>query len=380
MAAMSRDGDPTTPCILTQETILTPAELLETVVETGFSGVAVIEPSTGIFLYVNERACELLGRERGEILATTWQQVTDIGELEMSLQRSERLLTGDLVRVSFRKRIRRPDESWVNLALVLSRAEVKGKVLFVVLIDDLTRDGSVSALIRLVASQPDGDTLARAVVLGVLDSFQVIGASLYRVDLARRSFVLVGNYGVGTGTMSGLDELPLDVPLPISEVYRTASEYRATFSDLARDYPLAAGWVLLYDEHPILEVTLQPVFARGLVVAVILIVTRGSLGRQWQVRNLLDTTCAAVSCWTELASLRTSGVSARFSENLQVTDRQLRVLQLVAEGKTNKLIAVQLGFAEGTVRSDLLRLSRMLKVSGRHNLVEMAKHSGLLQA
>jgi PAS domain S-box-containing protein len=354
------------------------SELLEVVVDTTFSGVAVVDPTSGQILYVNERACLLLGRQRGELLATTWQRITDADDLELSTYRAKRLLSGELQRFSYRKRVRHLDGTWVHLGLVISRVAVGNEVVFVVHIDDMTREGSVSALIRLVATLPDGDTLARAVVLGVLDGLEVFGASLYQVDLRRECLVTVGNYGARYTPSSLVIQIPLDAQLPGAEVFRTGTEYNATMQNMADQYPLSAGWVSLQGYPDTSEVSILPVFAGGLVTAIVVLVSHEPLSRQWQVRTVLDTLCACIACWSEVRNARTGSGTQLSAGNLQVTARQRQILQLVAGRLTNQQIAVELGFSEGTVRSDLHRLTRMLQVRGRENLVHTARRSGIL--
>jgi DNA-binding CsgD family transcriptional regulator len=61
-----------------------------------------------------------------------------------------------------------------------------------------------------------------------------------------------------------------------------------------------------------------------------------------------------------------------------ISERQRQVLLLAESGASNREIALQLGYSEGTVRSELLRVSKALGVRGRDSLVELARHAGLL--
>lgn len=62
-----------------------------------------------------------------------------------------------------------------------------------------------------------------------------------------------------------------------------------------------------------------------------------------------------------------------------LTDRQLAVLRLLAEGKSNKLIGRELDLAEGTVKIHISSIFRALNVSNRTEAVIAARKSGLLQ-
>lgn len=61
-----------------------------------------------------------------------------------------------------------------------------------------------------------------------------------------------------------------------------------------------------------------------------------------------------------------------------LTDRQLAVLRLLAEGKSNKLIGRELDLAEGTVKIHISSIFRALNVSNRTEAVIAARKSGLL--
>lgn len=58
--------------------------------------------------------------------------------------------------------------------------------------------------------------------------------------------------------------------------------------------------------------------------------------------------------------------------------RELDILKLVADGKSNKVIGDQLGITEGTVKSHVKSLLNKLKVPGRTAAVREAVHRGLV--
>lgn len=79
-------------------------------------------------------------------------------------------------------------------------------------------------------------------------------------------------------------------------------------------------------------------------------------------------------------------VSAQLSARLRVLEserslspRELEVLQLVAQGESNKLIGVRLGLSEATVKTHLVRIYEKLGVSDRTSAVTAAIARGLLR-
>jgi DNA-binding NarL/FixJ family response regulator len=63
----------------------------------------------------------------------------------------------------------------------------------------------------------------------------------------------------------------------------------------------------------------------------------------------------------------------------QLTERQMQVLRLLAEGKPNKAICRELNIEEGTVKAHVATLFRALDVTNRTEAAIVAKQKGLLQ-
>jgi DNA-binding NarL/FixJ family response regulator len=80
----------------------------------------------------------------------------------------------------------------------------------------------------------------------------------------------------------------------------------------------------------------------------------------------------------------TSGSMAGGSQNNSavspesLSERQLTVLRLMAEGKTNSQIAQDLILSESTIRQETVRIYRALGVSARAEASKRAKHLGII--
>jgi DNA-binding NarL/FixJ family response regulator len=66
------------------------------------------------------------------------------------------------------------------------------------------------------------------------------------------------------------------------------------------------------------------------------------------------------------------------ADQLHLTDRQREVLQLMAQGKSNKQICRELGLAEATVKIHVTAILRALKVSSRAQAIVAVSRLGLL--
>lgn len=85
--------------------------------------------------------------------------------------------------------------------------------------------------------------------------------------------------------------------------------------------------------------------------------------------------------WCFSRSVSPPTVAAKLIERLpseELTPRESNVLQLVAAGKTNRLIGANLAISEGTVKSHVQSLFRKLNVLSRTEAIAVANRRGLL--
>jgi DNA-binding NarL/FixJ family response regulator len=85
-----------------------------------------------------------------------------------------------------------------------------------------------------------------------------------------------------------------------------------------------------------------------------------------------------VAEFTRLASRPPEPPAAEAALAEPLSDRELEVLRLVAEGASNKDIAARLFLAEGTVKNHLTNILGKLGVTGRMQAVNRARELGLL--
>ena len=88
-------------------------------VEEAAVGVAEIEMSTGRFITVNRRLCEMVGMTEEELLATTFQAITHPEDLHLHEEKTALLLAGKIGHYSMEKRYLRKDGwiIWVNITV-----------------------------------------------------------------------------------------------------------------------------------------------------------------------------------------------------------------------------------------------------------------------
>lgn len=69
----------------------------------------------------------------------------------------------------------------------------------------------------------------------------------------------------------------------------------------------------------------------------------------------------------------------RAQSSLGITERERQVLQLLADGRSNKEIAARLGLSPNTVKTHVARLFEKLRVARRTEAIQLARELGLVQ-
>lgn len=101
----------------------------------------------------------------------------------------------------------------------------------------------------------------------------------------------------------------------------------------------------------------------------------GFLGKGLSSASIIDG-IKAVRAGEFVVNMAASGHNMTFDKPV-LTDRQQEILQLLAEGKSNKLIARCLGLSHFTVRNHVTILMRSLNVQRRDQLSQRAQALGL---
>jgi DNA-binding CsgD family transcriptional regulator len=68
----------------------------------------------------------------------------------------------------------------------------------------------------------------------------------------------------------------------------------------------------------------------------------------------------------------------RAQTSLGITERERQVLQLLADGRSNKEIAARLGLSPNTVKTHVARLFEKLRVARRTEAIQLARELGIV--
>jgi DNA-binding NarL/FixJ family response regulator len=96
------------------------------------------------------------------------------------------------------------------------------------------------------------------------------------------------------------------------------------------------------------------------------------------VRKELIETIRLVHCGKRRVPIEIATQIAEHVADDALSDREIEVLRYVAAGKSNKLIAVELGISEGTVKTHMKSILPKLDASDRTHAVMIALRRGIL--
>ena len=246
-----------------------------------------------------------------------------------------------------------------------------------------------SAFLKLVSSDPAGDSLMQAFARGPMAIYGPHSAAVYQVSSQRTELVLAGSFGFSE-RIGNYQSLPLGWDLPVTRAFHTGQVIVVPTQEIDEKFPLLSPWPdLVLHEYEVEQpstIVAMPLVYSGTIIGVCAIVCSHQKVWTWFDYAFMEGMCAAVALWQHINMLNESLWLAQ-SQNTQfrrrprgLKERQVQVLELLAEGKSNASIAKSLGFSLSTVKADVQMLLELLGAKTRSDAVERAMLAGLIPA
>ena len=231
---------------------------------------------------------------------------------------------------------------------------------------------------------PSWDDVARFLVLRIFDAWKCGGAAIF-TPVSDGSLSLLASYGYPNGQLQELASVPLEFDAPL---------HRAMSSDEVVWFPELIDVIEATGPCPISVagssgLIVTPLTRLGIPLMVVVLSFRDELPSNPASGPFV----AAVKSLLELHvgqsdSSRTDGPFTALVDgpgggtprrsDVTLSPRQLQVLHLLAQEKTNRSIALDLGYSESTIRQETLRLYRALNVNSRSDAVSVGTSIGLV--
>jgi DNA-binding CsgD family transcriptional regulator len=239
-------------------------------------------------------------------------------------------------------------------------------------------------LIDFLATAPDGSALAQHLVLEGDPDDECCGALIMTFDQEARTS-LFGSFGIEESVLALLSPMSLWQPTPWTDairrgdtqIFETAAQMERVYPQFGKHSALMRAsivWQLSHDIHRVGSV--QLFFTEGVKpdLADRLADTMALCALYLQLRRVTGAPRPAS------AHLNGEPHAARSEANGDaLTDRQRRILELLARRMTNTQIGKNLGFSESTVKQETMRVYRHLGVSDRRAAVQAAIVRNILE-
>lgn len=240
----------------------------------------------------------------------------------------------------------------------------------------------LSLLAQALIASPRWPEIAKLMVLRVFEAWGCLGALIFQ-PTTNGSLTLETAYGYPDDQVAALRLLPPDSEPPVQRALR--SDDPVWFPDPEDMAELGGAVPLAIDGSA--SMIVLPITRLGIPERVLVL----SFSEPLPSNPASGPFVSAVKSLLELhggngngdGRARAVAVEARearptSAQDVDLTSRQQRILELLALGKTNRWIAADLGFSESTVRQETLRLYRALGVNSRTDSVMVARSIGLI--
>jgi PAS domain S-box-containing protein len=132
-----------------EEALLASTERFRSYFQLGLIGMTISSPDKGL-IEINDKTCEILGYERGELLQMTWAELTHPDDLAADVSNYDRVLAGEIDGYSMNKRFICKDGRVIDTAIsvkCVQRAD-RSADYFVALLQDITEQRRMEEALR----------------------------------------------------------------------------------------------------------------------------------------------------------------------------------------------------------------------------------------
>jgi len=244
----------------------------------------------------------------------------------------------------------------------------------------------LTSFLRYLNSHPAPDAIIKALVHGPLAEYGARSGSL--LVKADDGLAVIADYASPGNLLARYHVLPLSIDIPYTRAFLNGECLITRGSDIFEHFPALAIDADLWDSSGLApsasDLVSVPIASQGVGIGAFGFVT--DTDRDWRPSDfgLLEALAAVLGLWlTHPSSGVRTGTPSPWAtdegETLQLSARQLAVLQFLAKDKTNDFIAATLGVSVSTVKQDVQRILRALRSPDRRAAVVHAIALGILQ-
>jgi DNA-binding CsgD family transcriptional regulator len=185
-------------------------------------------------------------------------------------------------------------------------------------------------------------------------------------------------FGFSKEQVDGWQEFPLSEKLPVTDCIRNDQLiWLADANDWEKDYPELAKYPSEVTSNTFIAASID---IHGAPAAALGIMCPSQVSPTPELISFVSAVAAMVALFLSRMTEGRLGniVRGDFAPNqVFLSQRQMRILNLMAQDFTNPQIGKELGFSESTVRQETMRIYQILQVSGRKEAIAEARRRNI---
>jgi DNA-binding CsgD family transcriptional regulator len=239
-----------------------------------------------------------------------------------------------------------------------------------------------TSFLQYLNTFPKPESVARSVAHGPLARYGITSLNLW-VQQDFVDLVCIGTSGMYEGDDNLYQRVSLSFDAPITDAFLSSATVLLSLSDVMNLYPSLnvdrEFWERMLIANGEGDVGQVPILADGSPLGVYAFLS--NTVNKWNNEDyaVLDAVAAALALWiTHPRSGVMELVQSANGSGLNLSPRQSEILQLVRAGKSNVAISARLGYSQSTVKQELQRITKRLRVRSRTEAVSRAIELNLL--
>lgn len=243
----------------------------------------------------------------------------------------------------------------------------------------------VPQFLMFLAAFPHPATVPRALTLGPLSNFNAQG-SFFAFPHHGDHLRTLGGYGFTDDEMNRYSLVPLSISSPLTDVYKSSEMLILSFEELWDRYEVVRMdrelWEGMAERFSGGDVVHVPIIAQGTTMGVLGFYTKER--HRWDSREIayVESLGALIGIWAThpLSGVKTPEIWRPVSDAvISLSERQQVILRLIESGKSNASIAMALGYSPSTVKAEIQKSLRALRVNDRVAAAARARELGILE-
>ncbi|MDO9486369.1 MAG: LuxR C-terminal-related transcriptional regulator [Actinomycetota bacterium] len=258
------------------------------------------------------------------------------------------------------------------------------------MIDQATTAGGLRGLpqmMRFMSNCPDPQSTVDALLHGPFAHLNAIACHIYRYEEPNR-LVLYAGRGLEETVMARCQTAPLELRTPLSDAFFSLEIELLSFGEMLEQYeairiadePL---WREYIEHHGNQMLLCAPIVMNGVAVGGYSVFLPEDYALTSIDFSVFSGIGALLGLWmthgSQAPALHRMNFQFVDERSVELTERQLCILKFIEEGRSVGWITRTLGYSPSTIRQELQRVMKNLRVTDRAAAVSKARELGLLR-